>query len=245
MYFHKQNLNEKPGKRIGSIWKHGRCWWHFGNNKCIGLEWSNLTFKTHFHMGFGSIYGEEDFKLSIAIPGVSFYLTFENVFPRKWRLKKGDKEIDVSIHDGAIWWSFWCDPWSWSPKIPKWRSGCWYPLDTFLGKVKYSAREFDCKNIEIPMPEKSYPATVKFEECTWKRPRWFPTRIIRATVDIPEGVPVPGKGENSWDCGEDAIYSSTFPAGTIAEAVGKVVQSAMRDRIKYGGLNWRPSEVKA
>jgi hypothetical protein len=244
MYFHKQNLNEKPGNRVGSILRNGRCWWHWGKNKCVGLEWVALKFKFHIDLTFGSQFSEDDFMFSIAIPLFCFYLTFENVFPRKWRLKN-EREIRIAIFDWAIWWSFWQDTMEYRCNTPKWKYGNWHFLDTFLGKTKYFSKEFDNKNIEIPMPEKSYLATVKFEECTWKRARWFPKRIVRATVDIPEGVPVPGKGENSWDCGEDAIYSSTFPAGTIAEAVGKVVQSAMRDRIKYGGLNWRPSEVKA
>jgi hypothetical protein len=239
-WFHKQNLNEKSGERMGSIWAYGRCWWRWGNNKCIGLEWSNLTLRTHFRIKFGSEYSEKDFLLAIAIPLISFYLTFENVFPRKWRLKECEKEISVSIHDGALWWSFWNDTMSWSSRTPKWRWGNWNPMDTFLGKIKYSEREFNNKDIEIPMPEKSYLANVVFKECTWKRPLWFAERIIRANVDIPEGIPVPGKGENSWDCGQDAIYSSCFPAKTLQEVIGKMVESAMRDRIKYGGLKWRP-----
>jgi hypothetical protein len=152
---------------------------------------------------------------------------------------------EICIHDGAIWWEFWHTLNSWDCSTPVWRKGCWYPLDTFLGKQKYSKREFDSKDIEIPMPEKPYSAKAIFEECTWKRPLWFAKRIIRVDIDIPDGIPVPGKGENDWDCGEDAIYRSSLPANTVAEAIGKVVESAMRQRIKYGGMNWRPSKEGA
>jgi hypothetical protein len=114
-----------------------------------------------------------------------------------------------------------------------------------LGKTKYSNRVFDSANIEIPMPEKCYRATVQFEEATWKRPRWFSKRIVRAQVDIPGGIPVPGKGENSWDIDEDAIYSICFSATKTWEVVGKVVESVMNSRIRHGGLKWRPEAKEA
>ena len=32
-------------------------------------------------------------------------------------------------------------------------------------------------------------------------------------------IPVPGKGENSWDCDDDAIHSSHGPHSTVHQAV--------------------------
>jgi hypothetical protein len=61
------------------------------------------------------------------------------------------------------------------------------------------------------MPEGKYPAHVKRERRTWKRPRWF-TPLVREywDVDVESGIRVPGKGENSWDCDDDAIFASSF-----------------------------------
>src|SRR5690606_25314615 len=72
---------------------------------------------------------------------------------------------------------------------------------------------------------------------TWKRPRWpFATRIRRVQIDMDkdEQIPVMGKGENSWDCGEDATYGITVAADTIEAGVAKLVESILRSRRRYG-----------
>lgn len=81
-------------------------------------------------------------------------------------------------------------------------------------------------------------------ESTWKRARWFTHKNVRASVDIPAGIPHPGKGENSWDCGEDRTYGLTTKADTVEKAIAAVVESSLRDRRRYGGDNWTPSEKK-
>lgn len=80
------------------------------------------------------------------------------------------------------------------------------------------------------MPEGSYRATVTIERDSWTRARWFARRIERAHVDIHDPIPTPGKGENSWDCGDDALHSSTFPCGTVPAAVGKIVGDVLAKR---------------
>lgn len=49
---------------------------------------------------------------------------------------------------------------------------------------------------------------------------------------------------NSWDCGEDAVYSLTTVAATVPEAIAKLVRSCLESRERHGGPNWRPA-VKA
>jgi hypothetical protein len=67
----------------------------------------------------------------------------------------------------------------------------------------------------------------------------------RANLDIERGVPTPGKGENSWDCGQDATYGLTCPASTVEEALASLRASVMRDRERYGGKDWKPEAVAA
>jgi hypothetical protein len=55
-------------------------------------------------------------------------------------------------------------------------------------------------------------------------------------------VPFPGKGENSWDCGEDASYGFGCAAETLEEGIGKFVASKLRDRGRNGGRGWTPTE---
>jgi hypothetical protein len=52
----------------------------------------------------------------------------------------------------------------------------------------------------------------KFETAEeWTFPRWFVAKQSDSiTISIEgKGIPIPGKGENSWDCGDDAIRGVT------------------------------------
>jgi hypothetical protein len=69
-------------------------------------------------------------------------------------------------------------------------------------------------------------------------------RRIRAKITPDTPIPFPGKGENSWDCGEDATHSMTCNATNEQEAVAKLVASVLNDRYRHGGKNWRPAAVK-
>jgi hypothetical protein len=92
----------------------------------------------------------------------------------------------------------------WSSDIPKWRHGNFNPVDFLFGRQKYSEDVLETVPVSLAMPEKTYTGTVKLLRSKWKRPRaWWTQTILYAHIDVPGGVPFPGKGENSWDCGED------------------------------------------
>ena len=151
-------------------------------------------------------------------------------------------ETGVALYDGGLHWDLHHTAHSWSSKTPKWRTGHWEPLDTLLGRPQYSEktlREFDT---ELAFPEKVYRGSVKLTVATWKRPRWFARRLRRAEIKVDGGVPVPGKGENSWDCAEDVIYSLTTPAVTEEDAIAAFVRAVLSTRRKYATLQWRPKE---
>lgn len=59
-----------------------------------------------------------------------------------------------------------------------------------------------------------------------------------------EQIPVPGKGENSWDCGEDATYAFSCMADSVEDGIASLVRSILVRRRKYGGRNWRHIEAK-
>ena len=173
---------------------------------------------------------------SLRIGIASLYVSW----PGKYRSYGNDREIEISLHSGSLWWRFWTEPMSWSSSIPKWRHGNLNFVDMLLGRDKCEHYPIEEHDVLIPMPEGAYPATAKLEQWTWRRPRWFARSLKRVTIDIPKGVPVPGKGENSWDCGDDAIFGTTVQASSIAEGVGMLVGSALRTRIRYGGWSdWK------
>ena len=154
-------------------------------------------------------------------PGSNRYTTFEF--------------FDVSFHDKTLFWALMKFDWGWSNQMPKWMSGSFHPLDILLGSVEYTKKVLSTHSVQIPMPEGVYPAIVELEECTWKRPRWFGHTGFYANVDVKDGIPHEGKGENSWDCGKDAIYGLSIKAKTVEEAIAATVECALRSRRKYDG----------
>jgi hypothetical protein len=163
---------------------------------------------------------------------------------RRYKLSLPEYDIaDLRYHDKAVWWSVWHPKHSWTRGTPRWRHGNFHWVDWLFGKRAYS-----CETVEgpmrvmVPMPERSYPATATLERATWKRPRWpWPTHVMRVHIDVlkddgSEGgyIPEPGKGENSWDCGPDGVFSMTCPARSIEEGVGVLVGSALRTRRRRG-----------
>ena len=210
--------------------KHGlRTFAHIGS-VCLKQEvaWG----QSFFHVSFG-FDGESGWGLSVALPGAAAWWHVAGVFPRLGR----EREIKVSIHSAAIWWTIWRD-WrdGWSRKVPRWREGSFHFNDFLLGKSVCTRRDVEARDIVVPMPERAYPASAKLVEYTWKRPRWFARRMLRVEIQVPEGIPHEGKGENSWDCGIDGTYGiTTGECRTIAQGVGVLVGSCLESRVKYGG----------
>lgn len=114
--------------------------------------------------------------------------------------------------------------------------------DWILGKAKHSMEilEQDIP-IEVNVGQwdgDSYPGKAQHERRTWKRR--FSTKVWDGyQIDMEKGIPFPGKGENSWDCGDDAYYG--FGADTIEGAISRIVEDVKKRR----GKNWRPSEVSS
>lgn len=243
VYMHWQNLtdDQRVGHPTGSILRHGRAWLHVWN---VVIHWCWLFGGCSFRIGFSANTHDDDLTLRFCIPGFSFYWGFEGVFPRKWKTHDLGRSCGIAIHGGALWVDFWRDENGWSRDMPWYAKGWNFdPADFFLGRRKYEERTLDGRPADITMPEGSYPVTIRLYEATWKRPRWpFPLRLLRAEVKSESGVPIPGKGENSWDCGEDAIFGSTFPCASFTEAVASFTHNILSTRGKHGGLAWRPAE---
>lgn len=256
MNFHWQNLNDKPGGRQGPGWIHGRAWLRLTDDyRGSGLNWCWALGRFDCHASFEFTQSEEvGIKFSFAIPFLlALYVTIYGG-PFSWAARKllpeytwengQDREVSLRVFSGAIWWEVWRDNMAGTgPRTKRWRHGNFNPLDFFLGRQKYSERDVSITSAVVPMPERSYPCTVRLFESTWKRPRWpFPQQRIRADVDCKANpIPFPGKGENSWDCGQDATYSLTTQASTVEEGIAAMVETVMRSRRRHGGsVNWKP-----
>lgn len=220
MYFH--SIREE-GYRF-----YYRCWLHLTQRQSIDLDLNLFDKNTTFGLSVGR--GNSSIKFHIAIPLlISFWIKFGGVL---WFGEK--RELGISAHNGSIWFNLWVDPMDGRYRV-------WHVSQWIFGKSVYSEEIIETRDIVIPMPEKFYPAKATLLKSTWSFPRWFNESIKRVKIDVPEGIPHEGKGENSYDCGKDATFGMTCNASSIPEGVGKLVGSVLNDRVRYGGwddYNW-------
>lgn len=76
-----------------------------------------------------------------------------------------------------------------------------------------------------------------------RRPPAPPIDIqVRYELTPSPALPIPGKGENAWDCDDDAIFGMTVNADTLEDAARSLVDSVCKTRLQYGGATWQPPE---
>lgn len=243
MYFHYQNLKKEDNTKH---LLHGRCW--IGYHQ-FHAEWSIPTKFWHIELAFND-YGETAISFRLALGLFSIYLGTENrwlykklekITVRKRRSYTNGRKIGISFHNGTFWFSLWEDPMEWSHDDPKWWKFNFTPMDFFFGRSKYSEESVQEGDAVIEMPEGPYKATYKKFISYWKRPRYlFSKQLLRISIDIPVGIPHPGKGENSWDCGMDATFGVTMSIKgneTIGEICERLVIDNLKIRRKYGSVN--------
>jgi hypothetical protein len=120
----------------------------------------------------------------------------------------------------------------------------WIPGDADYQEDTASIAQCD---VIVRMPEGDYPGTFKSKRVKWQRPRWTTAPwCYRCEIEVPGGIAVPGKGENSWDCDDNAHYSATFAATTEPtephDAAQRFALDVLKERQKYASLSWRPRE---
>lgn len=250
MRFHWQNLNDKhpvSGRRKKQL--HGRAWWRKWRLEWVLPSWRSWGVSLSVNGGDSS----DEVMVHLGCGLFSFYLSRSGL-PINWfgewkqSYRPGwdnwfcreEREFHLTAHNGHIWLTVWgraiehrsADPW--------WIRGVSFsPVDFLLGSRKHEHRLLGPqREVLIPMPEGCYLALMRPEERRWWRPRWpwWPCRILNEYIDIQieGGVPFMGKGENSWDCGEDGLWGTSSRGFSYEKAVGKVVESVLENRRKYG-----------
>jgi len=264
MYWHSQNLSDKKkplplwrdGRgwlRIGEMTIHPT--WYI-LQKCttgIGFSYAADDFDLQFHIGISPLFS---FWLSFD------RLPFLHPLLRPISANYG-YDVEFRASDHALWFSiFYCDMWgtrsilNWMPKGISFWEGMTYKeynwwhgfqfsihyLDMLLGSKNYASENVG-EPVELYVeiePDTtllgmSYKVVIQMNHRTWKRPRW-PTieHVISGEVECIPPIPEPGKGENSWDCEDDALFGGTFSGNNPEEIARAVVRSVMRQRKKYG-----------
>jgi hypothetical protein len=227
--------------------KHGiRAWWHFGDRSVFHTE---VNWWTHFcHASISN--DEEGWTLSLALPPLAIWLIFDARWlplpqrlvhftwetpPRSVWLPEG-RECKISIHD----WTIHVNPWSrtmeWAARDPWWVRGVSLDLKRLvLGRQRCDVEVLKSGiPVVVPMPEGVYHGTAKIERRTWKRPRWFAFSRVSTTIDCPKGIPHAGKGENSWDCGDDGLFGWGAEGESLEKAIAHGVEIVLTARRRYG-----------
>jgi hypothetical protein len=260
---HWQNLDDRPGdgfKSTGNLWKHGRGWvqpWGYENGRPgFRLEWNVLA--GYWRIDLGVDPQESEINWGFATPALSLWWAVTDCYPllRKLGLEgpwpePGDwdgyqKDVSLAFHEGSFHWTIWLDSNQHSSKTPFWRDGYFNVPDFLFGDTVHSKVSVKGPiDVEIPLPERTYKGTIEMKRETWQRPRlpWPSDVILRAHIDMKsDPLPLPGKGTTSYNCDEDATFSSTGPARNVADAVGRLIGETLARRERYGGRGWRPTK---
>ena len=265
MMFFYQNLNERPRSRVGEHFRsaptglpiRGRASWSPGDDSGtkLGVEWNLFSSRCAAEIDIDPYGDGHEVLLHLGLFPVDLYLHASNPTLKKFaeRLVRqpsdlGDsysgRNLGIRVFEWSLWWSLWVDVGGWTRDRPRWRQGNFNTVDALFGSRKHSARLLERRDIEIRMPEGAYKGVCEMKEEAWKRPRWpFPKYIVRAHIEMTDPIPIPGKGENSWDCGQDATHDATFPARSVSEAVGKLTGDTLSMRERLAGRDWRPESA--
>ena len=156
----------------------------------------------------------------------------------------------VSFFEDMLTFSLWSNVNEFSTRAIKtwpWLDTGWrksfFVWDLLFGEWERESRIVARTTSAVVMPEGDYACTVELRNVSRRRAYgWRAESWTEATVTFPEDqpLPIPGKGENDYDCGQDAIYSHTQSASSVSEAIEQARQSALETRRRYGGPNWRP-----
>jgi hypothetical protein len=120
----------------------------------------------------------------------------------------------------------------------------WPPVVRWIfGKEMREKEVLETKPIAFEMDGRRYDGTWTLERWHSERPFWpWEYRVSYASnIEVPHPPMFSGKGENSWDCGDDAIYGMGSRELTPAKAVGEYIKRVLEYRERYG----MPSEVTA
>ena len=244
------------------FWRHGAwfaTWRNAGKATRHGsrydvelhAEWRLLRRRTHglgVNLTIGSPGAGEDVKLSLyaSVLG-SAWLHVSGVLPERFQ-PGGHKSRELyltlrndSMRRPHLRYALWAKEHEWSKADPWWVRGVTIDFERVLfGRPAHEATVVDSGVCVVPMPERNYEATYEVTEHVnhwserlgrFRDPQvWYST-----SIDPGAAIPVPGKGENSWDCGDDAIYGMSAGGRNVSDAIGKLVASALNTRQRHGG----------
>lgn len=244
MFNHVINDNTFNNNVVGSALFSGRWFLHIGNNRQeLNAEWRffhKVRWSCAAYLEFGSGDSHRGLMFHLAVPWLfSIYFSIHSIFPWKWfsynGIFKEPRQTGIAIHNGGLWLYPFAKTMSWSSR-DSWlsKSHSFNFVEGIFGRWKYSEEnDGGWRDISIAMPENKYKGQLRMYTGVWRNRLWS-KRIGRGEIKLDEGIPYPGKGENSWDCDEDACHGITCPADDEEDAICELIKHVMNCRRRYG-----------
>lgn len=242
VHHHSQELREGP-RDIARFYFNRRGWLRFGEyqEQQRRVTWQLVGKRRELDFGWSVTVGGEDQDVSGSI-GFVFGRLYFGIERRAHRPHSCRStwgwDVGVDFDEGTALLQWWLGVDRWADGRETWRKGFVPVVERLFGYPdRRVVHEVVHHDVPVPMPEGSYPAIVTMQAVEWSRPRLplFKRYSTYAEVRMVQPIPEPGKGENAWDCGDDATFSLSTPAISVEDAVGKMVASVMRDRKKRQG----------
>ncbi len=248
---HTQNFVGERGTRDFGRWPwaHGRVHaWLFSDENAEGLvtlswEWDAWTSFVHAYTEIKPAFDGSSSRATVGVAcGPAVWFGVGGKLVDGIRFPEHRRKFGFSVHDKTIFVDFAADGHDTRNNRHWWViDKALHPVDAVLGRREHDERVLEVVPVVVCMPEGQYSGTCQVVESTWRRRRWpIVERMVRTKLDVPEGVPFPGKGENSWDCDQDATYGQTGPWRTPEEAVAELVKHVLTRRARNGGRGWKP-----
>lgn len=227
----------------------------------FGSEWRFLILKDSrsgpFGFGWQIRWGTNG---SDSTPDLSLHLSrlgdlwvhFGGLLPYRWLERHnadGSVDYDTRVFgftadERGFRWDFWARDMHWSRSDPWWMRQSHEWATMFFGRDTVDQEIVAEGTCVVPMPEANYPATFETTKYTRRYKGRFgkirdlvlgPRFHYSTNVEPGKPVAVPGKGENSWDCDDDAIYASSSGGRSVEHAIAGLVEHALQTRRRHGG----------
>jgi len=259
-YFCNDAKRERAGVPLGgSILRRGRFFLRFKKwQNAVRVEWSFWNNIDWLEMGLR--FGGEDrqVSLTLVLPWLAF-LTFAVGVPPRWlswwmiedRMFSLRVGYGGSVLSGQIAHAEWAEDCGmtsyYRAKVPREYSGLklwpgweWTltprPLDWTLGRIQHGEELLRTSPISFWMDGREHKGAWTLKKFWRERPRWpWPYRVsVSSYVEIEHPPQFAGKGENSWDCNDDAIYGMGTNATNPKDAIGEYIHRVYQNRARYG-----------
>lgn len=212
-------------------------------------EWQALAELTVYSGSGFSVYMETDDMentrdFRVGVPGLAALLRLERA--GVGRIQKS-RRFGLSLFDSCLTFYGGSDPHVWSRDDP-WYHRLTIDLHRLLfGKASYKEEPVgEPVSGYVAVDREAYPVTAQLKVSSWTYPRrmglsrFVNNSISRVEVDCGKGIPIPGKGENSWDLGDDKIFEASVAANSLEEGMERLAEMVRDRRDRYGGEGWKP-----